>query len=179
MKKIAILLSTAFLMQFTAQAQDHKIPAPNTVESKIGDRKVQPVEAPVAAPAGQTQTQTNMNPDLSMKFTKEEHNFGTVPEGPSVTTDFEFTNIGKEPIVLSEVHASCGCTTPSWTKDPVMPGKTGKVSATYNTQGRPGPIMKTITITSNVGTKVVKITGNVEKAPESSVPANDNSMMKH
>ena len=93
--------------------------------------------------------------------------------------DFEFKNIGTEPIILSGVQASCGCTTPTWPKEPILPGKTAKVTATYNTQGRPGNFVKTITINSNVGTKVVKITGNVEKAPDASVPANNNSMMKH
>lgn len=184
MKKIVLLLTTCAFVQF-ANAQENKPanvtrPQPVTPATKPARADVKPADAartlPAAAGAQPTPTQ---NPDLSMKFMKEEHNFGTIPEGPAVTTDFEFKNIGKEPIVLSNVQASCGCTTPHWTKEPVLPGKTGKISATYNTQGRPGPIMKTITVTSNVGTKVVKITGNVEKAPESSVPANENSMMKH
>ena len=124
-------------------------------------------------------TPAAQNPDANMKFKTEEHNFGNIPEGPAVGTDFEFTNTGKEPIVLSGVQASCGCTTPTWTKEPVLPGKTGKITATYNNQGRPGYFVKTITINSNVGTKVVKITGNVEKAPDASVPANNGSIMKH
>lgn len=131
---------------------------------------------PEAKPA-QTTT-VNANPE-AMKFKNEEHNFGTIPEGPAVSYDFEFKNDGKEPIILSTVQASCGCTTPSWSKEPILPGKTSKITATYNTQGRPGNFVKTITVNSNIGTKVVKITGNVEKAPESSVPANTNSMMKH
>ncbi|MCF8294133.1 MAG: DUF1573 domain-containing protein [Chitinophagaceae bacterium] len=114
-----------------------------------------------------------------MKFKNEEHSFGNVPEGPSVSYDFEFTNISKEPIVLSNVQASCGCTTPTWPKEPIAPGKTSKITATYNTQGRPGPFTKTITVTSNVGSKVLKISGTVEKAPESSVPTNNSSIMKH
>lgn len=136
--------------------------------------------APAAAQAVPAAvTPVAQNPDANMKFKTEEHNFGNIPEGPAVSTDFEFTNTGKEPIVLSGVQASCGCTTPTWTKEPVLPGKTGKVTATYNTQGRPGNFVKTITINSNVGTKVVKITGNVEKAPDASVPANNGSIMKH
>lgn len=123
-------------------------------------------------------TTTNQNPE-AMKFTNEDHNFGTIPEGPAVSYDFEFKNTGKEPIILSSVQASCGCTTPSWSKEPILPGKSSKVTATYNTQGRPGNFVKTITINSNIGTKVVKIQGVVEKAPESSAPANSNSMMKH
>lgn len=187
MKKIVFCLSAFILMQLAAVAQNKAVPAKST--PKISENKVQPrteiksVDAPAAAPAtpaaAQAQPAATQNADLSMKFSTEEHNFGTVPEGPTVTTDFEFTNIGTEPIVLSNVRASCGCTTPSWTKDPVLPGKTGKISATYNTQGRPGQVTKTITVESNVGTKVLKIMVNVEKAPESSVPANENSMMKH
>ena len=114
-----------------------------------------------------------------MTFEKMEHNFGDIMEGASVETTFKFKNTGKEPIILSSVQASCGCTTPSWSKEPILPGKSSKVTATYNTQGRPGNFVKTITINSNIGTKVVKIQGVVEKAPESSAPANSNSMMKH
>ena len=114
-----------------------------------------------------------------MKFTTEDHNFGNIPEGPSVSYDFEFKNIGKEPIILSNVQASCGCTTPTWPKEPIAPGKSAKITATYSTQGRPGQFTKTVTVTSNVGSKVLKIGGVVEKAPDSSVPSNNSSIMKH
>ena len=129
--------------------------------------------------AQQTAPTADQNPDAHMKFTTEEHNFNTIPEGPAVSFDFDFKNIGKEPIVLSTVQASCGCTTPNWSKEPILPGKSSKITATYNTQGRPGNFTKTITVNSNVGTKILKISGMVEKAPDASVPQNDNSMMKH
>jgi hypothetical protein len=119
-----------------------------------------------------------MNPE-ALKFKNEEHSFGTIPEGPSVSYDFEFTNTGKEPVILQSVTASCGCTTPSWSKEPILPGKSSKITATYATQGRPNSFTKEITVTSNIGTKKLKITGNVEPAPSSSVPSNTNSMMKH
>lgn len=175
MKK-SILLMGAFAFVATAsfgQKKDKKV----TNEVKTEVKAVAPTPpAPVQAAPQATNAQ---NPDANMKFTAEEHNFGNIPEGPAVSTDFEFKNTGKEPIVLSNVQASCGCTTPTWTKDPILPGKTGKVTATYNTQGRPGNFVKTITINSNVGTKVVKISGVVEKAPDASVPADNGSMMKH
>ncbi len=186
MKKFILFFSAVAFCQLSAMAQQkqnvtNKSQAATPAAAKPQLRtETKAVDSKLVTPAGaQTNPGQNLNADLSMKFNEEEHSFGNVPEGPSVTTDFEFKNIGKEPIVLSNVQASCGCTTPAWTKEPVMPGKTGKISATYNTQGRPGPIMKTITVTSNVGTKVLKITGSVEKAPESSVPANDNSIMRH
>ena len=105
------------------------------------------------------------------------HDFGTIPEGPAADHEFVFKNTGKEPIVIQQVHASCGCTTPSYSKDPVLPGKTGTVKASYATQGRPNAFTKTITVSSNIGVKTLTIKGNVEKAPESSVPQSS-SMIK-
>jgi hypothetical protein len=131
------------------------------------------------APGNQPAATPTQSADGKMKFNQDEHNFGNIPEGPAVSFDFEFENTGSEAIVLSGVQASCGCTTPTWTKDPVKPKGKGKITATYNTQGRPGNFVKTITVNSNVGTKVIKITGNVEKAPDASVPANNGSIMKH
>lgn len=119
----------------------------------------------------------------SIKFDKPNHDFGTLLEGPSAEHVFQFTNTGKEPIVIQRVQASCGCTTPSYTKEPVAPGKTGSITAAYSTGGRPGAFNKTLTVFYNVGanttsqTKTLSIAGNVEKAPTSSVPEN-NSMMK-
>lgn len=107
------------------------------------------------------------------KFEKELHDFGTVTEGEMATYEFTFTNTGKEPIIISNVAASCGCTTPSWTREPVMPGKKGSIKAVYNSQNRPGPFNKQITITSNAGTptKVLTIKGNVDRQP-AGVPEN-------
>lgn len=112
----------------------------------------------------------------TMDFVEEVHDFGTIPQGKPVTNEFKFKNTGNEPIVIQNVRASCGCTTPAWTKEPVLPGKTGMVKATYNAAAA-APFTKTITITSNVGTKTLTIKGAVEKAPESSVPQNS-SMIK-
>ena len=180
MKKTIVLFSSLALIGFTSMAQnrDKKTTDVKSVE------KSQPVAMPAPAvpakPATPAQPSTPaLNPDLSIKFTQEDHNFGNIPEGPSASYDFEFKNIGKVPIIFSDVHGSCGCTVPVWPKEPILPGKSSKVTATYNTQGRPGNFVKTITINSNIGTKVVKIQGVVEKAPESSAPANSNSMMKH
>lgn len=177
MKKTIFLLSAIALFSTTTFAKQ-KTKAAKQVTKTAVEAAPQKVVTPTppTTPASATPAQ---NADANMKFNTEEHTFGTIPEGPAVTYDFEFKNIGKEPIILSGVQASCGCTTPTWTKEPVAPGKTGKVSATYNTQGRPGNFVKTITVNSNVGSKVIKISGIVEKAPESSVPANNNSMMKH
>jgi hypothetical protein len=121
------------------------------------------------------------NPNApKIEFKEESYDFKEVPEGPQVTHEFKFTNTGKEPLILSNVRASCGCTTPSWPKEPILPGKEGTIVVTYNTQGRPGPFTKSITITSNSDTpnKVIIIKGEVIKEdPENSVPKEQPSML--
>ena len=84
-----------------------------------------------------------------MKFVEETHEFGNLKEGPVAQYDFEFKNIGRSPLVIQTCSASCGCTTPEWTKSPVMPGQKGKITVKYNTQGRVGTFTKTVYIASN------------------------------
>jgi Protein of unknown function (DUF1573) len=112
-----------------------------------------------------------------IKFKTESHDFGKVEEGVQAAYTFEFTNTGTAPVVISNAQASCGCTTPDWTKEPVMPGKTGKVMASFNSQGRPGNFSKTVTVISNSETPqiVLSIKGEVnpkaaEKAAEAAAP---------
>ena len=84
-----------------------------------------------------------------MQFETDNHDFGNVPEGTMATHEFKFKNTGNQPVVIANVQASCGCTTPDWTKTPVLPGKTGIIKAMYSSAGRPGVFNKTVTVTSN------------------------------
>ncbi|MDR2085855.1 MAG: DUF1573 domain-containing protein, partial [Dysgonamonadaceae bacterium] len=84
-----------------------------------------------------------------------EHNFGTIPEnGGSVTATFTIINKTDEAILITNATASCGCTVPNWTKEPIEPGQKGKITATYNPKGRPGGFDKTITATTNTNEKL-------------------------
>lgn len=167
MKRTILFLAVILVTSGSAFAQTKgKLSAKPSTDAKV----TAPTKA-VAAPQA--------NAADNIKFKAEEHNFGTVPEGPSVSYDFVFTNNSKQPVQLESVRASCGCTTPNWSKDPVLPGKSSKITATYNTKGRPGNFYKTITVKTTAGQKVLKIKGNVEKAPTTSVPTNNNSMIKH
>ena len=97
-------------------------------------------------------------------FSEQEHNYGNIQKGGDGNCEFVFTNEGNEPLILSNVKASCGCTTPSWTKEPIMPGKTGIIKVRYNTNNI-GSFNKTITVTSNAVNSpriVLKIKGKVE-----------------
>lgn len=99
-----------------------------------------------------------------LDFKSKSHDFGTIQEdGGNVTCEFVFTNKGDAPLVISRVSASCGCTTPDWSKEPIAPGKTGYVRATYAAKGRPGQFSKTITVYCNTkeGAVMLNIKGNV------------------
>ena len=111
----------------------------------------------------QTTQSTTATPDQGavFKFSEETFDFGDIPQGTPVTHVFQYTNTGKQPIVISQVTASCGCTTPTWTKDPVAPGATGKINVTYNA-AKEGTFMKTVTVLSNSnGPHYLYIKGNV------------------
>ncbi len=112
-----------------------------------------------------------------LTFEKTEHDFGKINEADGrVTTVFKFKNEGMEPLVLSNVRASCGCTTPKWTREPIEPGQTGEITVTYNPNGRPGRFQKTITVTSNAteATKRLYIKGEV--IPKPAKPINQYSV---
>ncbi|MFN4084762.1 MAG: DUF1573 domain-containing protein [Spirosomataceae bacterium] len=102
-----------------------------------------------------------------LEFNKMVHDFGKLNEGPIATYSFEVKNTGNVPVVLSNVQASCGCTTPEWKKDPIMPGAKTTIKVGYSTQGRPGAFNKTITVTSNAenAREVLTIKGSVENKP--------------
>ena len=101
-----------------------------------------------------------------LEFETTIHNFGNITEGEPAEATFTFKNTGKEPITLVNVHASCGCTTPSWTKTPVAPGQTGTVKATYDSKNRQGSFNKTITVRTDGEPQyiVLRITGDVKQS---------------
>jgi hypothetical protein len=84
-----------------------------------------------------------------MKFEKESHDFGKIKTGDKVNYDFKFTNTGKSPLIISEAHATCGCTIPEWPKAPVKPGESGIIKVTFNSAGKTGLQDKQITVTAN------------------------------
>ncbi len=94
-----------------------------------------------------------------IKFDKTTHDFGAFSEkSPTVTTTFTFTNVGDGPLVIHQAIASCGCTVPEYTQEPVQPGKTGTIKVTYNGKGRfPGKFKKSITVRTNAKTELVRL----------------------
>jgi len=113
--------------------------------------------------AGAAQMQENKNaPEI--KFEVETYDFGTIKQGDKVVYDFNFTNAGKEPLIITNAQGSCGCTVPVWPKEPIAKGGKGIINVEFNSAGKMGTQDKTVTITSNGKNSqvVLHLKGNVE-----------------
>ena len=140
--------------------------------------KAQTATSVTAAPAGQTSTVTTntisiAQADEMLTLKETEFDFGKIPQGKPVTHIFEVTNKSNIALKITQINASCGCTTPSWEKDKtVAPGEKTNVTVGYNAAAE-GPFTKFITITYNdTQSKQVTIKGEVWKTPGSSAPEN-------
>jgi len=119
-----------------------------------------------------TNAQTAATPEDVLQLKEAEHDFGKIPQGKPVYYNFEIVNTGKTELKLDNVQASCGCTTPEWSHDPIAPGATAKIKVGYNAASE-NYFEKFITITYNTTqNKQLKIKGTVWKAPEGAAPVN-------
>lgn len=105
----------------------------------------------LVAVAGFSQEEVKPKNKGEMKFEKTRHDFGVFAADTAVVThEFVFTNVGKAPLIIHQANASCGCTVPEYTLEPIQPGEKGKITVTYNGKGRrPGVFRKSITIHNN------------------------------
>ena len=165
MKKVALILFVG-LLGFSINAQEKVTVVEDAKKSAkvVAEKKADP-KAPV------------------FEFERKIVDYGAIEKGSEGIYDFKFKNIGKSPLIISNVKGSCGCTVPSAPKEPIMPGASGVIKVKYDTN-RVGPISKTITITSNASEpkKVIRVKGLVKKESalsilekkEKSMVSNDN-----
>lgn len=133
--------------------------AVNTAASAAGDAaKNAAANATPTAPAGPTTT---------MAFEETEFDFGTVDQGEKVTHVYKFSNTGNEPLIISNAKGSCGCTVPSWPKEPIPVGGSGEIEVQFDSKGKKNKQSKRVTITANTdpAQSFLTIKGEV-KAPE-------------
>ncbi|MBJ6117531.1 DUF1573 domain-containing protein [Pontibacter sp. BT310] len=124
------------------------------------------VDNPNIATTEQTAaTTTAANPNApAMTFKETVYDFGTVKQGEVVNHTFTFTNTGKEPLIIENASASCGCTVPEWPKTPVAPGKTGEIKVQFNSTGKYGQQAPMVTIRANTEPNITQVSlkGTVE-----------------
>lgn len=160
MKRISIFLFLALGLSITLSAQ--------TVEEAPA-----PVDAAVETPATE---------GPAMQFVETTVDYGTIEQGSDPYRFFNFTNNGTGPLVITNAKGSCGCTVPTYPKEPILPGNSGEIKVRYDTN-RVGPFTKRVTLTTNVGEEpiVLTIKGKVEKKPEepAGVPTNEGGMFNN
>ena len=93
-----------------------------------------------------------------MSFEEEKHDFGDIFQGDKVEHVFEFENTGNEPLIITNVQTTCGCTAPEWPRDPVAPGQSGKIKVVFNSAGKIGRQNKVITVVSNASSPLNRVT---------------------
>ena len=138
-------------------------------------------EAPKVTPApGPPPVDAKSNPNApEITFEETSHDFSTLQKGDECSHEFKFKNTGKEPLILANCQASCGCTTPSCPKEPIAPGASGVIKIKYDSN-RVGVFTKTVTVTSNAKNSPVtlSIKGKIEgPAQDEAFPGKNNGGM--
>lgn len=99
------------------------------------------------------------------EFTEESYDFGTIDEGEVVEHTFNFKNVGEAPLIIQNATSTCGCTVPSWPRNPIAAGESAKITVKFDSKGKAGQTNKPVSITANTFPKVTKVTikGTVNK----------------
>lgn len=106
--------------------------------------------------SGTVEDNTGLKPDI--RFEKTEHNHGRIMQGEKVGYNFIFTNDGDASLVIMDASASCGCTVPKYSKEPIAPGEKGSVEVVFDSSGRMGQQSKTVTLKTNGKVQIVYLT---------------------
>lgn len=136
MKKIVYLSLSALVIIALAAFQQPKKPKKAVKKTAVKKEAAQPKVA-------------LSDKAYDVKFDKTFHDFGKATEGEQVETTFILTNIGKEPVIIKSHDVQCGCTVPTYTKEPIMPGKSTTIKVGFNTNGKMGINDKTVTLHTN------------------------------
>lgn len=113
------------------------------------------------------QASTTSGPVLT--FEKNSHDFGDMVQGDKVEKVFRFKNSGNEPLIITNIQVTCGCTAPKWPREPIMPGAWGEITIAFNSAGKLGRQDKTVTVISNAsndGNKIMFTANVLEKTPQ-------------
>jgi hypothetical protein len=131
--------------------KDERIAA---LEQKISQMEQNQVVAPSNAQSVQAADPSTVG---AFDFESTEYDFGTISEGEVIEKVFSFKNSGQAPLVISNVQASCGCTSPEWTKTPVKPGEEGLIKVVFNSTNKSGVQSPTVSVTANTSPNVTRL----------------------
>lgn len=117
---------------------------------------------PAGDPAAAADAANANLPKTTVKFNEMEHDFGKIKAGDKVKYSFKFKNNGKEPLIINSAKGSCGCTVPSYPKEPVAPGAEGVIDVEFNSAGKSGAQTKTVTLNANTDPNPTRLTIKAE-----------------
>ncbi|WP_242921449.1 DUF1573 domain-containing protein [Pontibacter liquoris] len=167
MKKHLILVAGFAATMFMASCDSNKA-GNDTVaaEANTSTTQAQPVDNPnvVSSEATAATTPASSENAPIITFEENEFDFGTIKQGQVVEHVFSFTNTGKTPLIIENASASCGCTVPEPPTEPIAPGQKSSISVKFNSAGKMGQQMPTVTIRANTEPNLTKISmkGTVE-----------------
>ncbi len=116
--------------------------------------------APVGTEQAAEKSAKNTGPITTVALSGPHFDFGNIKKGEKVSHTYEFTNTGKIPLIISDVRPGCGCTAPEFTKEPIAPGKTGKVTLSFDSSQFEGPVSKEANVFANVEKSPIRLTFN-------------------
>lgn len=147
---VAALLIANFMGGFDGlmggSKDDVRNSARENIESSVTGNTISP--SPDAAPTP-AEPAAPTGPTTTVDWSETEYDYGVVEQGEKVLHNYKFTNTGSEPLIISNAKGSCGCTVPSWPKDPIPPGGTGEIAVQFDSKGKKGVQSKRVTITAN------------------------------
>ena len=159
MKKLLLFL--ALIVGFTAVNAQTKFPKKNITQPQKTEVKTKKkVDAPIVRDVPVQEEKVNATIDFESKVV----DYGTIEHKSNGVRKFVFTNNGTEPLIIKKAKGSCGCTVPTWPKEPIVPGATAEIGVKYATT-RVGKFTKTITLTTNASKKPVILTIKGEVNP--------------
>ncbi|MCB0587386.1 MAG: DUF1573 domain-containing protein [Phaeodactylibacter sp.] len=149
LKQFKVTLLALLAVGFLASCNNSQTPAQEEAAQSLNGNTVQPADPNASAQPAAQQGTVPSGPTTVMSFDETEFDFGTVTEGEKVSHTYKFKNTGEEPLILSNAKGSCGCTVPSWPREPIPPGGEGVVTVEFNSQNKKGKRNQKVTITAN------------------------------
>jgi hypothetical protein len=172
MKNLILLLAVFIFTAFTISAQVSSSSQSDAQKKEMEQKKMEEQKRLKEQEKAESQAENPNAPVI--KFDKTVHDYGTIQQHGDGKCEFKFTNEGKEPLILSNVRSSCGCTVPTWPRQPVLPGQSEVIKVKYDTK-RIGMINKSIHVYSNakVSPLTLKIKGKVEAPKTTKAPTKE------
>lgn len=172
MKNVILLLAVIVFTAFTVSAQVSSSSQSDAQKKEMEQKRMEEQKRLKEQKKVDAQAENPNAPVI--KFDKTVHDYGTMQQHGDGKCEFKFTNEGKEPLILSNVRSSCGCTVPTWPRQPVLPGQSEVIKVKYDTK-RVGMINKSIHVYSNakVSPLTLKIKGKIEVASATKAPTKE------